>query len=121
MYLKTALICEGMTVFDPQQIPLLDPAVGLQKPDCVWGHDLVSLAKKLSTKRPDFDLSVVMDCVGPLGEALTVKAGLEFFNPFFSELRYPQELKKLGSVGEDDQFVLNELVARLQPFVKCAK
>ncbi|MGC2473421.1 MAG: hypothetical protein WA485_03740 [Candidatus Sulfotelmatobacter sp.] len=38
-------------------------------------------------------------------------------DPFFSELRYPQELKNLGSVGDDESLVLEVLVARLQPFL----
>jgi len=48
---------------------------------------------------------------------MTMRAGFALFDPFFSELRYPQELKKLGGVGEDEKLVLDVLVARLQPFL----
>jgi hypothetical protein len=47
---------------------------------------------------------------------LTVEQGFEMFNPFFSELRYPQELT-VGGVGEDDIIPLDELVKRLEPFL----
>jgi hypothetical protein len=43
------------------------------------------------------------------------------FNPFFSELRYPQELSKLDGVGETDKLPLAELVAHLQPFLEKLK
>ena len=35
MYLKSALILNGMTVFDPRKVKLLDPSVGLAENDCV--------------------------------------------------------------------------------------
>jgi hypothetical protein len=35
--------------------------------------------------------------------------GCALFDPFFSELRHPQKLKKLGGVGEDEKFVLDVL------------
>jgi hypothetical protein len=57
MYLKTALICEGFTIFDPKKIRLLDPSIKLTADDCAWGHDLIALGKLLAGKRPDFDLS----------------------------------------------------------------
>jgi hypothetical protein len=41
---------------------------------------------------------------------MTIEAGLALFDPFFSELRYPQEFRKLGGVGEDGKVVLDELV-----------
>lgn len=48
---------------------------------------------------------------------MTVKQGFILFDPFFSELRYPQELKDLEGVGEHEKIVLDELVVRLQPFL----
>jgi hypothetical protein len=43
---------------------------------------------------------------------------LATFDPFFSELRYPQELRNLKEgVGEQEKLVLDELVARLKPFL----
>lgn len=123
MYLKSALVLEGFTVFDPSKIKYLDPSVRLQKTDCVWGHDLVALARQLAEKRSDFKLSEPMSTLMPwhvptqtMCAILSVEQGFDMFNPFFSELRYPQELK-MGGVGEDDKLPLDELVARLKPFV----
>ena len=52
-------------------------------------------------------------CVKP-----TIEQGFELFDPFFSELRYPQELKTMGGVGENDKLPLAELVKTLQPFLE---
>jgi len=119
MYLKAALISEGMTAFDPGKIKLLDPAVGLQKKDCAWGHNLAKLARELSRRRADFDLSALMNIPGCLVHEMpmTPQTGFELFDPFFSELRYPQELKKLEGVGAEEKIVLDELVRRLQLFL----
>ena len=101
----------------------LGRSVTLDDKDCAWGHDLVILARQLEAKRPDFDLSEKIDflmpwhiptqtvCVVP-----TLVQGFELFNPFFSELRYPQELT-MGGVGEGDKIVLDELVKNLEPFL----
>ena len=122
MYLKAALICEGLTVFDPKKIKSLDPSVALQTADRAWGHDLVALARQLAQRRPDFDLAEPMTMLLPWrSEGIpTVEKGFELFNPFFSELRYPQELT-MGGVGEDDKLPLDGLVARLQPFLEKIK
>lgn len=119
MYLKAALICEGMTVFDPRKIKSLDPTLGLKSSECSWGHSLVELASQLASKRQEFDLSAQMTIPGciALEMPMTVNAGFALFDPFFSELRYPQELKQLEGVGEDEQLLLGELIARLRPFV----
>jgi hypothetical protein len=91
MYLKAALICEGW----------------LLAADCAWGHDLVTLARQLAAKRADFDLAKPMMFLWPWHSgASTVERGFEVFNPFFSELRYPQQLT-MGGVGEDDKLTLN--------------
>ena len=116
MYLKAALICEGCTVFD------LDPSVSLKKADCAWGHDLVALARQLAAKRSDFKLSDPMNCRMPwyCSGVPTVENGFEVFNPFFSELRYPQELT-MGGIGKDDKLPLVELADRLQAFLEKIK
>src|SRR5208283_5443161 len=133
MYLKAALICGGCTVFDPKDVKDLDPTIPLGKSDCVWGHDLVVLARELATRRSDFDLTARMTFLAPwqrsgapAGEAPTVcqpqmlaptvETGFKVFNPF-TELRYPHELT-LSGVGEDDKLTLDELVKYLHPFVE---
>jgi len=128
MFLKAALILEGAAVFDPAKVSRLDPSVRLDAGDCVWGHNLVVLARKLAARRPDFDLKQPMIflmpwhvptqtmCVNP-----TIEQGFELFDPFFSELRYPQELKTMGGVGEDDKLPLAELVKTLEPFLEKIK
>ncbi len=50
-------------------------------------------------------------------EPLTLEEGFAIFDPFFSELRCPQELKQIEGVGEQDKLLLDELVQRLQPFL----
>ena len=122
MYLKSALICEGMTVFNPVILRSLNPGFGLTRSNCAWGHSLVGLADQLSKKRSDFNLSAEMNIPESLvlPMPMTVEAGFALFDPFFSELRYPQELKKLEGVGKDERFVLDELVLRLQPLL-CKK
>ena len=119
MYLKAALICEGYTVFNPRDLKYLVPPGTLQAADCAWGHDLVALARILAEKRPDFDLTEEMVSLMPWQHSgtPTVERGFEVFNPFFSELRYPQELTMSG-VGEDDKISLYELVERLKPFLE---
>ncbi len=118
MYLKAALICEGATVFDPKRVTYLESSVKLESSDCAWGHDLVALARQLAAMRPEFDLSEQMALLLPwhFSGVPTVEKGFELFNPFFSELRYPQELT-MGGVGKDDKLPLQELVARLEPFL----
>ena len=120
MYLKTTLICEGMTVFNPKDAGTLDPSIGLKPSECVWGHNLVGLAKQLSAKRPDFNLSAEMNVGTVFGEPLTVEQAFATFDPFFSELRYPQELRTIAGFGEHELYILEELVSRLAPFIKMA-
>ena len=118
MYLKSALIGEGMTVFNPVIVKSLDRGYGLTRLNCAWGHCLVDLAARLSQKRPDFNLHAEMnipECRALL-MPMTLEAGLALFDPFFSELRYPQDLKQYA-VSQDHKLVLDVLVARLQPFL----
>lgn len=79
----------------------------------------MALAEQLAEKRSDFNLDAEMDIreCRTLLMPMTMRAGFALFDPFSSELRYPQELKKLGDVGEDEKLVLDILVARLQPFL----
>jgi HEPN domain-containing protein len=65
MYLKSALIVEGLTAFDPSKIKYLDPSVRLQNTDRAWGHDLVVLLRQLAAKRSDFKLSAQMSTLMP--------------------------------------------------------
>jgi hypothetical protein len=98
----------------------LDPAVGLTAADCAWGHSLAQLARELSKRRPDFDLSAQINVPGcvVLEMPMTINDALATFDPFFSELHYPQELRNLKEgVGEEEKLVLDELVARLKPFL----
>jgi hypothetical protein len=48
---------------------------------------------------------------------LTVERALAMFDPFFFELRYPQELDELDGIGPDDLRVSDSLVKILSPFV----
>ncbi len=115
--LKTAMIREGMTIFDPGKLKQLDGSVALGKDQCVWGHDLVKLGKLLASKRSDFDL--LAELIGfffPHKMPMTIEDGLAMFDPFFWELRYPQRLERLESIGPDDYRVLDALVDALEPF-----
>jgi hypothetical protein len=91
MYLKSALICEGMTVFNPTILKSLAPGLGLTSSNCAWGHSLVDLARHLSERRTDFNLAPEVNIPGcfVLLMPITLAAGFALFDPFFSELRYP--------------------------------
>lgn len=120
MYLKAALVCEGFTIFDPKNIKYLVPPATLRKDECAWGHDLLVLAKLLASKRPDFDLSSHLKMHYWYHKMpMSVEQGLAMFNPFFSELRYPQALNQLEGIGPDDVVVLDALVNVIEPFVQC--
>jgi hypothetical protein len=120
MYLKSALICSGMVVFNPAKIKSLDPALGIAAADCAWDHGIVSLAETLALRRKDFDLNT------PLGLAesevvtlpKTLVEGLKLFDPFFFELRYPQEMPNVEGVGKEEGMVLDKLVTLIEPFTK---
>lgn len=123
MYLKAALICEGMTVFNPVILRSLAAGSALTRSDCAWGHCLVDLARLLAEKRADFALRAEInlpECL-LLPMPMTLLAGFALFDPFFSELRYPQELKKLRGVCKDESSVLDALVLRLQPFLSSVR
>jgi hypothetical protein len=64
MYLKSALIVNGMTVFDPRKVGSLDPSVNLAATDCAWGHDLVDLGKQFAARTPHFDLRMNLKFMG---------------------------------------------------------
>src|SRR5260370_21903124 len=57
MYLKAALICSGMVVFNPARVRSLDPGLGISAADCAWDHGLATLAETLAAKRNAFDLT----------------------------------------------------------------
>jgi hypothetical protein len=118
MYLKAALICSGMIVFNPAKVGSLDPGLGISASDCAWDHALAALAETLAAKRKDFDLSAPLGL--PESEVITFPKtlieGLKLFDPFFYELRYPQELANIDGVSEEDGMVLDKLVALIEPF-----
>jgi hypothetical protein len=117
MHLKAALINAGMTIFNPQNVRQIDPAIGLAEADCAWGHVVGDLAMLLATKRPDFDLSFQLD--GPTlvqERPIRLLKAIEHFDPFFSELRYPREKNKIDAVGSDDGWLLAMVVEHLEPF-----
>jgi len=116
MYLKSALIANGMAVFDPKKIKRLDAGTNLAADDCVWGHNLVELAKVLEKRRPEFRLSDQMPVVGyvVMKEPMTVEEGLSIFDPFFAELRYPREMKKVQGLGGEHKILLDSLVRELR-------
>src|SRR5271170_5476357 len=60
MYLKSALIANGMTIFDPKKVKLLEAGVNLVAADCAWGHVLVRLAEQLAQRNRSFDLAKKM-------------------------------------------------------------
>jgi hypothetical protein len=118
MYLKAALINTGMTIFNPARVKFLSPGTALAQADCAWGHVLVDLADALALRRNEFDLTEKLDLpqLLTISTPKTVREGLELFDPFFSELRYPQALNNVQGIGDEEQFVLDRLVAILDPF-----
>jgi hypothetical protein len=120
MFLKAALIVQGMTVFDPKLVHKLDPTVKLAKEDCVWGHQLVAHARLLAKRRPDFDLNDTSKVPFhfPHQGPMTLERAFAIFDPFFFELRYPQKLVDFDSVGPDDLMMFESLVEALHPFLK---
>jgi hypothetical protein len=112
-YLKAALISVGMTVC-PHDVAA---ANGIGKADYEWGHKLTDLAKKLRKKRPTFDPDVDIGIsVSILGNVPpTLMEGLRHFEPYFDELRYPQELSKLEGAGMHEFNLLNCIVGILRP------
>src|SRR5271155_1238274 len=83
IFLKAALIGEGLTAFDPNCVGRLDPPNTLKPDDCVWGHGLATLARMLAAKRRDFKLA--SEFVVPaviLKMPMTILDGFETFDPF---------------------------------------
>jgi hypothetical protein len=117
--IKTALIRAGMTIFDPAKLKRLDPSTSLSETDCAWGHELLGLGKLLASKRPDFDLRKHLNFVAfPRETPMDIETGLTVFDPFFWELRYPQQLKELDGIGPDDVGLLDALFAEIMPFAR---
>jgi hypothetical protein len=122
MFLKAALINEGYTIFNPNKVAQLGPATKLDRRDCAWNHNLVFLAKLLSAKRRELDLSaeLIVPYYVSIRGPLTIESAFGMFDPFFFELRYPGELEQLDGIGPDDVRVLDALVNVLAPFVGLA-
>lgn len=118
MLLKAILIQEGMTVFDKASVKDLDPALGLKKTDCAWGHNLVELARKVEGKRTDFKLSAQIPW-SDVGEEtpISVLKGFEIFEAFFWELRYPRGLQNVSELGDFHGELLRCLYEYLEPFL----
>lgn len=81
MYLKAALITEGLTIFDPWKLEYLDASLKLEAKDCAWDHKLVRLARQLAEKRPDFDLKATLTTFLPWTQSkpLTLEQGFAIF------------------------------------------
>ena len=104
LVMKGILIGEGMVSFDPRQLDRLPPGVVIKRKDCVWGHSLLDLAKKLE-QRTEFDLSEEMEYHNILFQPpFPVRRALEHFEPFQSELRYPHGLEKVMGFGSGDAY-----------------
>jgi hypothetical protein len=116
MYLKSSLIVSGMTVFNPKKVKELDPSIVLAERDCAWGHNLVALGKQLAARTADLQLAGRLPIMGlvVLQEPMTVEEGFAIFDPFFTELRYPQENKLVTGLGHEHGFLLKALVEVLQ-------
>jgi hypothetical protein len=110
--MKGILIQEGMVSFHPKRIKKLTGTV-LSEQDCVWGHSLIDLGEELA-RRSKFDLVEEMKYHSIEHPApFTVRQGLELFDPFFEELRYPHGLERVKSFGGGDEHILDELVSRI--------
>lgn len=113
LLMKGTLISEGMISFNPEQIKRLPKGLVIKKKDCVWGHSLIQLAGKLA-ERTSFDLREEMKHHDILHQPpFSVRAALEYFEPFFSELRYPRGLEQVMDFGGGDELILEELVVRI--------
>jgi len=115
--LKSALIAKGLTVFDPAKLKRLDPGgIVLTREDCAWGHELVKLAKQLEQRSRNLDLSKELIPVGfiTMKEPMTLEDGLQVFDPFFTELRYPQQMNKVDGIGFEHRQLLEILVKELR-------
>jgi len=111
--MKGVLIGEGMVSFRPDDVKRLPSGVVIKKEDCIWGHSLLELAGELE-RRTAFDLSEEMEFHNVrFPKPFSVRQALEFFEPFFDELRYPSGLKNVTSFGSGDELVLEELIARI--------
>ena len=120
LYLKSALINEGMTVYDPGKLQGLDPSVGLKAEDCIWGHSASKLAEKLAEKRKELNLDEKIPDPRPWDtpQTMTLREAFALFDPFFWEIRYPGETEKVEGVGQEEGEILDTLVERLKAFLK---
>jgi hypothetical protein len=102
MYLKSALIVAGLTIFDPRKFENLDTSEALTRDRCACGHKLPALGQTLANEQPGFDLRTQLDVAGSLlsfAQPLTVELAFEHFEPFFDEIRYPREYEDFYGVG----------------------
>jgi HEPN domain-containing protein len=93
MFLKAALIRQGLKV---------DSSNG------VWGHDLLELSKQFAS-------------IGKIQFPDHFFAVLKVFNDYFEELRYPQQLKNVEGLGQQEGEDLEEANRYLWPFAAMPK
>ncbi len=121
-YLKAALICTGTTICDHKKYRALVDAGKLNPDDCAWGHKLPELGSMLARRRADFNLDLVLFDSYPLHTGkMTLRDGLEMFEPFFDELRYPVEMSKFKTLGPMDVHAFNAIIEALAPFTECTQ
>lgn len=120
MYLKSALIVAGFTIFDPRKIKDLDASEALTKDRCAWGHNLPTLSQRLANEQTAFDLRAQLEVPGVLflsAQPMTLDVAFEHFEPFFEEVRYPREYENFRGVGTDEKVILDAVVDVLRPFL----
>ena len=67
-----------------------------------WLTFLVDLARELGQRIPDFHSDIIEK--------------LQIFTDSFNELRYPDNLKTVEGLGEDEGYLLDSLVKFLRPY-----
>lgn len=89
--LKSALLQAGCPI-----------AQGKPQAGYAWGHKLVELAQLLASKRREFPSDILN--------------GLAVFDAYFDELRYPQAVKKVEELGQEEGILLSRLMGCIRPF-----
>jgi hypothetical protein len=72
----------------------------------------VKLGELLAARSQYFDMSARRPFMGlvTIQEPVTIERGLAIFNPFFTELRYPQEMRLMSGLGPEHRLLLDELI-----------
>src|SRR5579862_2138294 len=105
-YLKAALIVAGVTICTKET------AKKAEIHDHIWGHDLVELGKRLGKLRREFKLNALLPISAYILQTspCSVEMGLSHFDPFFTELRYPQRLERMDPVSPQDPILLDHIM-----------